>query len=309
MTALRKGKVKYQRVSVALAAVLAATAMLFVMETCGEEGRRAYRFETKTESAPDPAALNPVEIGLDPAWQYAEFSVINSGRAVLYRADRNRKGITVGVNAGHGTQGGTAVKTYCHPDQSPKLTGGTTAAGARTAVAVSTGMTFRDGTPEAAVTLRMAQILKEKLLEAGYDVLMIRETDDVQLDNVARTVLCNNKADCHIALHWDGDGLDRIKGVFYMSVPDGLKDMEPVKSHWTEHERLGDALIRGLSSKGMKVWGANPLDMDLTQTSYSTVPSVDIELGNQCSRHDDDLLNQEAEGLLLGINEFFEKEG
>ncbi len=94
-----------------------------------------------------------------------------------------------------------------------------------------------------------------------------------------------------------------------MSVPDGLKDMEPVKSHWTEHERLGDALIRGLSSKGMKVWGANPLDMDLTQTSYSTVPSVDIELGNQCSRHDDDLLNQEAEGLLLGINEFFEKEG
>ena len=55
----------------------------------------------------------------------------------------------------------------------------------------------------------------------------------------------------------------------------------------------------------MKIWGSNPLDMDLTQTSYSTIPSVDIELGNQCSRHDDDLLRQEAEGLLKGINSFF----
>ena len=32
---------------------------------------------------------------------------------------------------------------------------------------------------------------------------MLRDGDDVQLDNVARTVICNNAADCHIALHWD----------------------------------------------------------------------------------------------------------
>ena len=48
----------------------------------------------------------------------------------------------------------------------------------------------------------MAKKLKEKLLAAGYDVLMIRDGSDVQLDNVARTVMANNKADCHIALHW-----------------------------------------------------------------------------------------------------------
>ena len=35
----------------------------------------------------------------------------------------------------------------------------------------------------------MAKILKDKLLAEGYDVLMIRESDDVQLDNVARTVI------------------------------------------------------------------------------------------------------------------------
>lgn len=39
---------------------------------------------------------------------------------------------------------------------------------------------------------------------------MIRDGSDVQLDNVARTVMANNKADCHIALalgfHEDGQG-------------------------------------------------------------------------------------------------------
>lgn len=245
------------------------------------------------------------EIGLSDEWEYAEYAAIDSGKAVMYTAGRNRKDKIIAVNAGHGTKGGTDVKTLCHPDGTPKVTGGTTAAGATKAVAVSSGMTFKDGTPEAEVTLKMSHILKDKLLDAGYDVLMLRDGEDVQLDNVARTVIANNTADIHIALHWDGDGLDTIKGVFYMSVPDGLKSMEPVATYWQQHEALGDELIEGLRGQGMKVWGSNPLDMDLTQTSYSTIPSVDIELGNQCSDHSDEILNAEAEGLLNGINSFF----
>ena len=248
---------------------------------------------------------NGDKIGLNSVWKYADFSVINSGKAVMYTAKSNRKNKIIAVNAGHGTNGGQSVKTYCHPDKTPKVTGGTTAAGALQAVAVSSGMTFKDGTPEKTVTLKMAQILKEKLLSAGYDVLMIRDGEDVQLDNIARTVIANNAADIHIALHWDSDGLDTIKGVFYMSVPDKLKSMEPVASHWQAHEALGDSLIKGLKNQGIKIWGSNPLDMDLTQTSFSTIPSVDIELGNQCSDHSDSLLNKEADGLLSGINSYF----
>lgn len=261
----------------------------------------------------DSAALaDKREIGLDPAWKFADYSVIHSGKAVFYKASDSavRKGKTVAVNAGHGTKGGESRKTYSHPDKTPKVTGGTNAAGAVKSMCVSSGMSFKDGTPERAVTLRMAQILKDKLLAAGYDVLMIRDGEDVQLDNIARTVIANNCADIHIALHWDGDGLKTIKGAFYMSVPDGLKNMEPVKSHWQQHEKLGDCLIKGLETEipDIKIWncsGHGQLDEDLTQTSFSTVPSVDIELGNQCSRHDDDILNKEAAGLLRGIEMFF----
>jgi N-acetylmuramoyl-L-alanine amidase len=253
---------------------------------------------------------NLQQITLDPDWEYADHSKINTGAAVLYRApeESGRKGIVIGVNAGHGTVGGSKVKTLCHPDGSAKVTGGSTAAGAMEAAAVSGGMTFQDGTPEREVTLRMAQILRDKLLSSGYDVLMLRDSEDVQLDNVARTVICNNVADCHIALHWDsGDGKNYDKGCFYISVPEALKNMEPVTSHWQQHDTLGTDLVEGLREQGATIYGKGHMGIDLTQTSYSTIPSVDMELGNAYSDHSDVILEQLATGLLTGINTYFEQ--
>ena len=253
---------------------------------------------------------NLQQITLDSTWEYADHSKINTGAAVLYWApeESGRKGIVIGVNAGHGTVGGSKVKTLCHPDGSAKVTGGSTAAGAMEAAAVSGGMTFQDGTPEREVTLRMAQILRDKLLSSGYDVLMLRDSEDVQLDNVARTVICNNVADCHIALHWDsGDGKNYDKGCFYISVPEALKNMEPVASHWQQHDTLGTDLVEGLREQGATIYGKGHMGIDLTQTSYSTIPSVDMELGNAYSDHSDVILEQLATGLLTGINTYFEQ--
>ena len=252
------------------------------------------------------AALSDGDVALNPSWKYAEFSKINTGTAKLYKAQEGvRKGITVCVNAGHGTSGGSGVKTLCHPDGTPKVTGGTTGAGATSAVAVSGGMTFSDGTAEAKVTLAMAKKLKEKLLAAGYDVLMIRESDDVQLDNIARTVIANNSADCHIALHWDSTTSN--KGAFYMSVPSAAsyRNMEPVKSVWEKHNALGESLVAGLKSVGVKIFSGGSMEMDLTQTSFSTIPSIDIELGDKASDHSDSTLDNLAAGLLAGVNQYF----
>ncbi len=260
----------------------------------------------ETENASPVQAGDAQEISLNPDWKYAGYAKITSGKALLYHADDGiRKGKVVCVNAGHGTQGGSSVKTQCHPDGTPKVTGGTTGAGAISAAAVSGGMQFNDGTAEAKVTLAMALKLKEKLLERGYDVLMIRESDDIQLDNVARTVIANNKADCHIALHWDSTGSD--KGAFYMSVPNvaSYRAMEPVASHWQEHHALGDSLIAGLQDAGVKIFSNGKMEMDLTQTSYSTVASVDIELGDKASDHSGTALDRLAKGLADGVDRFF----
>ncbi len=247
-----------------------------------------------------------IPVVLDNTMPYASYSAIHSGAAMLYVNQLpTANGITVCVNAGHGTKGGESQKTFSHPDGSPKVTGGTTAAGSVKSTAISGGTTFTDGVSEASVALKEAIILKDLLLNSGYNVLMIRESADVQLDNVARTVLANRYAQCHIALHWDSTTSN--KGAFYCKVPNNLtyKSMEPVKSTWPMSDLFGENLINGLKTAGRKIHGTGSMELDLTQTSYSTIPSVDIELGDRASDHSDAALNNIAIGLLAGINSYF----
>lgn len=270
--------------------------------------------ETPTETpSPEPTATpeptepyTTSEIFLSDDLPYASFSAIHSEPAILYTNNKeNKNGHTVCVNAGHGTSGGESVRTQCHPDGTPKVTGGSTAEGSTTAMAVASGMDFADGTPERAVTLAEALVLRDLLLENGYNVLMIRETEDRQLDNIARTVLANNYAECHVAIHWDSSESD--KGAYYMAVPSdqSYRSMEPVASTWERSHHLGDCLIEGLRSVGVKIYGSGSIEQDLTQTSYSSVPSIDIELGDKVSDHSEQALATLAQGLLAGINQFF----
>lgn len=253
------------------------------------------------------ALANGTEIGLDSNWKYANFSKIHTGKAKFYKTTAtNPNGIVITVNAGHGTSGGSSQKTQTHPDGTAKVTGGTTKAGAKESIAISEGMTFSDGATEAEINLKVALKLRDKLLAKGYNVLMIRETSDVQLDNIARTVIANNNSHAHIAIHYDSSTSD--KGAFYMQVPDvdSYKKMYPVSTMWQRHDRLGNSLISGLKEKNVKIFGKGKMEMDLTQTSYSTIPSVDIELGDKITDHDDAENDKMAEGLLAGINKYFD---
>ena len=257
----------------------------------------------------EEAEVTETLIEWDEEWEYASFSVIHSDPVTYYRSGSSeRKNFVLAVNAGHGTSGGSSVRTQCHPDGSPKVTGGSTAEGSTTATAVSGGTSFLDGTSEASVTLELAVVLKELLLENGYDVLMIRESDDAQIDNVARTVYANNNADCHIALHYDSTETD--KGFFYIGVPDiaEYKSMEPVASHWQEHDVLGQALVAGEEQVGVGIYGNGFMGVDLTQISYSTIPSVDVEVGDRASDYSQESLDKLAEGMLNGLNIYTEQQ-
>ena len=236
-------------------------------------------------------------------WKYAGNSKIHSGSVVLYRAAANkRKGKVVAVNAGHGTKGGTSVKTLCHPDGSKKVTGGSTSAGSVYANAINEGTTLADGTSEAAANLALAKILKQKLLSAGYDVLMLRESSDIQLDNLARTIFANNCADYHVSLHYDDTSYD--KGLFYTSVPNvgSYRNMQPVASNWRRHEALGQAIISGARKNGVKVYRNGAMPIDLTQTSYSTIPSVCLEVGDRTSSRSYSRLQSISNAIVDGLN-------
>ncbi len=279
----------------------------------------AAKSETKTVTEPPVKDDGPLErqtygnilsvedITLDPSWKYAENAVINTGHSVLYRAAKNRKNIVVAVNAGHGTIGGDEKRVYCHPDGSPKLTDGTNPKGSLTAVAVSVGMIFDDGTYESKMALLVGRTLRDMLLEKGYDVLMIRNGEDVQLDNVARTVIANNKADILVSLHFDGDGQKYDKGCFYVPVPDEIKELDPVSKHWQQHEKLGKDIVDSLGEDGCIIYEGRVDPLELTQTCYATIPSVVVELGNAGTDTSEDYRKKLAAGLCDGIVKYLKK--
>ena len=260
-------------------------------------------------SGANTAALaNGTEIGLDSNWKYANFSKIHTGKAKFYKTTAtNPNGIVITVNAGHGTSGGSSQKTQTHPDGTGKIVKGSTEAGAKMSDAIKVGMTFEDGATEAEINLKVALKLRDKLLAKGYNVLMIRETSDVQLDNIARTVIANNNSDAHIAIHYNSTTTG--EGAFYMKVTDNgdYKKMDPVSRMWQQHDRLGESLLNGLQEKGITIRSKRGELSDLTQTSYSTIPSVDIELGDKATPHDDAKNDQMAEGLAAGVDKFFNK--
>ena len=248
-------------------------------------------------------------IYFDMSLPYATYSVINDGFAIFYKANRERedyKNITIAVNAGHGTKGGASIKTFSHPDFSPKVSGGTNGKGEILSSAVSAGTTFTNGMTEANANLVVAALLKEKLLADGYSVLMTRENDDCRLDNIARTVLANKYADAHIAIHFDSTNTD--KGIFYI-VPyndQNYLNMEPLKSNISRIKKLGDSVIESFREMGEKIWKEKgTLQGDLTQLSFSTNASIDIELGDKKTNVTMERADIFAEGIKKGIDKYF----
>ena len=276
-------------------------------ETSDTKAEPTTQAKPTTQVEPTTQAKPEVqEISFDETWKYAEFSVIHTASVRLYRTQAlPAKGKVVCVNAGHGCKGGSSQYTLCHPDGSPKVTGGSTSKGSVKATSINEGTVLKDGTTEAAANLELALTIRDLLLSNGYDVLMIRESEDAQLDNIARTVIANNNADCHIALHYDSSETD--KGFFYISVPDvaSYRKMEPVKSHFEAHTKLGESILKGVREAGVKIYAAGSMAIDLTQTSYSTIPSVDLEVGDRASSHDKRQQETIARGILDGLDLFF----
>jgi len=148
-------------------------------------------------------------------------------------------------------------------------------------------------------------------VDRGYDVVMTRETAEVDISNVERTELVNNaKADIYIRIHADGSDNEAASGI---SVLYPSENNPYVAELSMDSKRLAQAVLNEMcEATGAKKRGIVKRD-DLSGTNWAQMPVILIEAGFMTNKEEDKKLQDPeyqaklVQGIVEGIEEYFEE--
>lgn len=162
--------------------------------------------------------------------------------------------------------------------------------------------------PEYQLNLDIAKALKKELINRGYDVVMTRTTNDINISNKERAQKINKSgADICIRLHADG-GASSAKGAsgLYPSSKNPYVSDLSKKSYRLSNKVLESYCKEtGISNRG------NIQRDDLTGTNWSEVPVIVLEMGFMTNATEDKYMQSEdgqeamVEGIANGIDAYY----
>ena len=168
------------------------------------------------------------------------------------------------------------------------------------------------GIPEYELNLAVSLYLKEELLARGYEVIMIRETNDIDISNVERAQMANEAgADAFIRVHADSSTNSSAKGVMTIC----QTPQNPYNSElYTESKRLSELVLEEVvaatGAKKRRVWETDTM----TGINWTTVPTTILEMGYMSNPEEDELLATEeyrkkiAVGVANAIDRYLKDE-
>lgn len=206
-------------------------------------------------------------------------------------------GYLVVIDAGHQGKGNSEQEPIGPgaSETKAKVASGTTG--------VSTGI------PEYEMTLAVAMKLRDELEARGYQVQMVRESNDVNISNAERAQIANNAgADAFVRLHGNGVDDHSVSGILAMC----QTSSNPYNSGlYTSSRKLSDCVVDGAAA----ATGAKRLSTIETDTmsgiNWCQVPVAIIELGFMTNPAEDEAMatdsyrSQLASGIADGLDDYF----
>ncbi len=161
------------------------------------------------------------------------------------------------------------------------------------------------------LNLVVALKLKEELTARGYQVVMIRETHDINISNSERAKVANNlNADAFVRIHANDSENPEKEGAFTICQ---TSNNPYAAEMYTESRRLADCILDAfaLSTGCVKrdVWETDTM----SGINWAQVPVTILEMGYMSNPKEDALMATEeyqdkmVQGIANGIDDFFGK--